>query len=66
MGCQEKVPVCCPCSWLTALHGHTVVEQATSPTVQVSCSSCEIPGRSGFAFHSSHYSKALRGLVAVR
>ena len=32
----------------------------------MSCSDCEIPGRSSFAFHSSHNSKALRGLVAIR
>ena len=27
----------------------------------MSCPGCEIPGRSGFTFHGSHNSKALRG-----
>ena len=40
-----------------------LVEQATAPTVYASY---EIPGRSGFAFHSSHFSKALSGLVAIK
>ena len=29
-----------------------VAEQATAPTALVSCSGCEIPGKSGFAFHT--------------
>ena len=32
----------------------------------MSCSGCEIHGRSGFAFLSSHSSKALCGLVTTR
>ena len=40
--------------------GTVVVEQANAPTASVSCPDCEIPERSGFAFHNSHYSKVLR------
>ena len=43
---------------------------STAATVLVSCPGCEIIGRSGFAFHSSHNSKSLRawlpsGMVQV-
>ena len=51
---------------ITAAAAVVVVEQATEPMVLASCPGCEIPGRSGFASHCSHKSKALRGLVATR
>ena len=43
-----------------------VVEQATAPMVFVSFIGCDISGRPAFALHSSHISKALRRLVAIR
>ena len=38
-----------------------VIEQAIAPTAYGSCPDCEIHERSGFAFHSSNSSTALRG-----
>ena len=42
------------------------VEQAAALTAYVSCHGCEIHGRSGFAFHSSHNTNILSRLVAIR
>ena len=43
-----------------------VVEQTAARTVLLRCPGGEISGRSGFAFSTSHNSKGLKGLVAIR
>ena len=50
-----------PCRQRLRSRAVVVAEQATAPTAEVNSRSCEIPGMSGFAFHSSHNSKDLRG-----
>ena len=62
------VAACSTCAlllrWFHSLNAASVVvEQATTPTGLVSCAGCEIPGRSGFAFHNA---KAFRGVIAIR
>ena len=36
-GCHEKAPVCCPCSRLATLHGHTVVVDCPALTGFMKC-----------------------------
>ena len=43
-----------------------VVEQAAALVALVSCPSCEIPGRSGFAFHQLTQHQVFEGLDAIR